>query len=422
MTDASRSLTSSSTHGRTQKRRLIFLWTYTIWGGAQVYFFAIIKAARHDWDIIVILPRDSKPDLLTFLEHLEVKYEFLERYFDPKDEPTLLGRVQRQISRIRAELEIIRHLSAYPLRDSVLHIEVAPWQSWILLSILALRRANVFATLHNFRPNVPGWRKLIWWARLQWVSRLPGFHIFASNKDTRKNLAGWVAKDFWDDIRVTYTSVDPVQINEAVSLKIDRASLRKQFDILADALVVLAVGQFVDRKGRWVFLESARQVIADRPDVHFAWIMPEQPSHEDLERIESYDLGDRFHPILSRAIGDDRISILSFFRIGDVFVLPSYVEGLPIALLEAMAIGLPAISTNVYAIPEAVINRETGILVEAGDSEAITRAIGQLCDDPELRRSLATNGSSFVLANFDERDAAAKCVEAYRSCFNESYA
>ena len=61
-----------------RKRRLIFHWTYDAWGGAQIYFLAIMKRARSEWDIIVILPRTSQPNILAFLDEIGVRYEFID--------------------------------------------------------------------------------------------------------------------------------------------------------------------------------------------------------------------------------------------------------------------------------------------------------------------------------------------------------
>jgi glycosyltransferase involved in cell wall biosynthesis len=116
----------------------------------------------------------------------------------------------------------------------------------------------------------------------------------------------------------------------------------------------------------------------------------------------------------SPTVGKERVDVLSFFRIADVFTLPSYVEGLPIALLEAMALQRPSISTNVYAIPEAVKHLETGILIEAGDADALAEWILKLRDDPDLRARLAAAGREFVTTNFDERDAAATAIAEYK--------
>lgn len=398
-----------------RKRKLVFVWTYTKWGGAQVYFFAIMKMAREDWDIVALIPKGSRPDLLSFLDEIGVKYEFLENAFDPKDETTIKGKLSRQFQRIRSEFETVRALRQFNPRDSVFHIEVAPWQSWILLVLLALRRAKVFATLHNFRPDPPLWRRLIWRLRFQVVSRLPGFHIFASNIDTKHSLRQWVTPEFWENIRVTYTCVDPVQIAEARSACFDQAAERRRFGISEDKFVVLAVGQFIDRKGRWTFLEAASKVRKRTSDVEFVWVMPNEIANEDLPRVEDFGLNGAFIPILSSTIGADRLSILRFFRIADAFALPSYVEGLPIALLEAMAMGIPSISTNVYAIPEAVHNEETGLLIEAGDSDALCSAVFRLQHDEQLRHRLAAQGSEYVLKHFDEREAAAICIQAYES-------
>ncbi len=398
-----------------KKPKLIFLWTYTNWGGAQVYFFAIMKLAREACDIVVALPRNSKPDLLTFLDQLEVRYEFLDWDFSPGEETTLSGKLRRQLARIRSEFLTFNYLRRFDLSRSVLHMEVAPWQSWLLLVALAVRRANVFATLHNFRPSVASWRKMIWKFRLQIVSRLPGFHIFASNIDTKENLKEYVTPTFWAEIPVTYTCVDPEEIRLAKAAAFDRDSERSRFGIEPSAFVVLSVGQFIDRKGRWTLLEAAKSL----DDIVFVWVMPGEPSDEDRIRIESYGLGNRFVPVLSSSIGEDRPAILRFFRVADAFALPSFVEGLPIALLEAMAMGIPSISTNVYAIPEAIRHEETGLLIEAGDSEALAASIVRLRDEAELRQRLAQVGSAFVLEHFDERVAASTCIETYRRALSE---
>jgi glycosyltransferase involved in cell wall biosynthesis len=111
------------------------------------------------------------------------------------------------------------------------------------------------------------------------------------------------------------------------------------------------------------------------------------------------------------------LDVLRFFNVADIFALPSYVEGLPIALLEAMSIGLPSISTNVFAIPEAVIDMKTGLLIEPGRSDQLAAAILKLKREPDLYDRLRTEGTSFVLENFDERDAARKVIDAYERCF-----
>jgi glycosyltransferase involved in cell wall biosynthesis len=145
--------------------------------------------------------------------------------------------------------------------------------------------------------------------------------------------------------------------------------------------------------------------------------MPELPGESDLERVRKYDVAKAFHMIVSSEVGSSREEVLTFFRIGNLFVLPSYQEGVPIALLEAMSLGLPCISTNVNGVPEAIHPEITGLLVEPGDPGALSEAIERLVDDPLLAERLGNQGQQFVLLNFDDREAARIARREYDNCF-----
>lgn len=396
-----------------ERPKLVFLWTYDNWGGAQVYLLAVMKLAMSDFDITVALPRTSVPDIIYFLDELGINYEYLDASIDTGPTPSISDKVRRQWRRVHAEWTAFRYLSKYDLPKTIVHIEAAPWQSWILLTALSLKGSNLFLTMHNIMPRTSSWRELIWKARLKFVSRLPRFQIFASNHDTKNMLKGWVTDKFWETIKVTYTAVDPTQIEAATAAELDRGSLRERFGIRKDRFVVLCVGQFIDRKGRWQYLEAAKLIADKRDDIDLVWLTPQLPEGDDLERVNDFGLGQRLKIVLSADVGKDRHSVLTFFRIADAFALPSLVEGLPIALLEAMAMGLPSISTNINAIPEAIFDEKTGLLIEPADSPALTAAIERLADDNELRERVAKAGRELVLSEFDERKVAADIIESY---------
>lgn len=401
------------------RRQIVFVWNYLEWGGAQIYFLAIIKQAKPDWDVVVLLPADSSPEIINLLRQAAVTYEFLRHAIDPSPALTIGDKLLRQWKRIRSEGEILHYLRKFDLAEGILHIETAPWQSWLLLSALSRRGANIFVTMHNFLPKAARWRELIWKARMQFVSRLRGMHIIASNHDTKNRMKEWVAWSFWQTVPVAHTAVDPDQIEAARMSPENSASLRRRHDVPCDKTVVLAVGQFIDRKGRWVFLDAAAKVLKIDHDVFFIWLTPKLPNLDDQKRIESYGLGASFKMVLSETLGKDRSDVLKFFNVADIFALPSYVEGLPIALLEAMALGIASISTNVYAIPEAVMHMETGMLISPGNSDELANAILTLKSDKNLRRRLSNAGRAFVPANFDQRVAARKCLAAYSECFDD---
>ena len=396
------------------KRRLVFVWNYLSWGGAQVYFLAIMKLAHKDWNIVVHLPKASSPEMIGYLENLGIEYKLFDYHLDLDPVSGVGAKIDRQLNRMKVEYRTFRNLREYDVRDTIFQIETAPWQSVAFLSAMSIRRAKVFLTLHNFLPDAPGWRKLVWRSRLRYVAHLPGINFFTSNVDTKNRLRGWVNDKFWDRIRVTSTAVNPPQIDEALAVPFDKAETLRKHGVEPDNFVVLAVGQFIDRKGRWVFLDAARQILdAETEGISFVWLTPQMPSAEEEKKIASYGLGEKLRLVHSPSLGKERVDVLSFFRIADVFTLPSYVEGLPIALLEAMALKRPSISTNVYAIPEAVKHMTTGILIEAGDAKALADAVLQLRSDPDLRTRLANEGRKFVIANFDERDAATTAIAAY---------
>jgi glycosyltransferase involved in cell wall biosynthesis len=396
-----------------KKRRLVFVWNYLSWGGAQVYFLAIMRAAQSDWEIVVRLPKASPPEIVRYLEQVGVEYELLDFHLDGSPANGVAQKLKRQLNRIAVECRTFRDLMKYDSAGTAFQIEIAPWQSIAFLTAMSLRGAQVFITLHNFLPDAAAWREALWKYRLQFVSRLRGIHFFTSNVDTKTRLRGLVTDKFWDRIKVTFTAVNPPQIDDALAQPFDKSEALRKHRISSADFVVLCVGQFIDRKGRWVFLDAAREVVGTDPHVTFVWLTPLMPSADDEKKIADYNLGDKFRLVHSPTLGNERLDVLGFFRVADVFALPSYVEGLPIALLEAMALGRPSISTNVYAIPEAVIDGETGLLIEPGDAAGLADAIRKLKNDPELRLKFSENGRQFVISHFDERDAAATAVAAY---------
>jgi glycosyltransferase involved in cell wall biosynthesis len=95
--------------------------------------------------------------------------------------------------------------------------------------------------------------------------------------------------------------------------------------------------------------------------------------------------------------------LLDLYRESDALVLSSFAEGLPVVLMEAMAMEIPCVAPWVNGIPEIVTHETDGLLVPPGDAEALARAIGRLMDDAELRRTLGQNARLKILEKFDLR-------------------
>ncbi len=100
-------------------------------------------------------------------------------------------------------------------------------------------------------------------------------------------------------------------------------------------------------------------------------------------------------------------AVPAFLQQLDVFVLPSTWEGFGVSAVEASAVGLPVVASNIHGIPDAVIDGRTGLLVPSKDSAALADAIARLIDASELRTQLGVAGRAFVTRNYDwSRNAA----------------
>ena len=99
------------------------------------------------------------------------------------------------------------------------------------------------------------------------------------------------------------------------------------------------------------------------------------------------------------AVNQDRIR--NFYAMADVFCLPSFAEGLPVVLMEAMAMQVPCVSTTITGIPELIRTEIDGLLVPPSDVDALTIALQRLMDDADLRKRLAASGRTRVLEQYD---------------------
>jgi len=110
---------------------------------------------------------------------------------------------------------------------------------------------------------------------------------------------------------------------------------------------------------------------------------------------------------------EERVKI-KVMNSSDIFILPSYAEGLPIAILEAMAAGLPVISTPVGSIPEVIKEEVNGYLIEQGDYYALAERIITLIKDTRLRKKIGINNKEKILREFDMNMLENKLANLYK--------
>jgi glycosyltransferase involved in cell wall biosynthesis len=117
--------------------------------------------------------------------------------------------------------------------------------------------------------------------------------------------------------------------------------------------------------------------------------------------------------------GGFRMEVLPFYRLLDVFVLPSIIEGFSLAILEAMALGLPVVCTDAGGNAEAVRDGVNGFLFRPGDSNALARGIDRLLPAPDFRLAVGRANRGEAFRRFDVAETIRKTEDVYRSLVEE---
>lgn len=174
------------------------------------------------------------------------------------------------------------------------------------------------------------------------------------------------------------------------------------------ALVVGTYGKLAEEKGQRVFLEAAATILQSGVDVEFL-ILGRGPDKPELRRIAKR-LG------LTSRLTFSPTTTSRFRSMGsmDIFVEPSFQEGLGLSVMQAMASGIPVIASGVGGIYNLIADGETGVLVPSGDAEALARAVADLLAAPTLRRELARHARERVEKEFNADSIASRVLEWYQ--------
>ena len=171
-----------------------------------------------------------------------------------------------------------------------------------------------------------------------------------------------------------------------------RECLRHELGIQPHALLLGVVGDVIPRKGLLNLVRALPAIRAAVPSVHVLSVGYPQAEYAGSVRAEAKRLGVADRLTLAGA----RADVPQLLAAMDVFVLPTLEDTLPMAILEAMASGLPVVSTTVGGIPECVVDGQTGCLVPPGNVARLAAALIRLLGDPALRRCWGQAGRERV--------------------------
>lgn len=242
-----------------------------------------------------------------------------------------------------------------------------------------------------------------------WVNRWLVDRILAVSLDLRSHL---IKRFGAEKVTCIQNAIDI----EQVCVTRDAKELKKELDLDENQFLIGTMGRLMPVKGLEFFLKAADIIRRQKPNVKFI-IAGDGPLKGTLEaQAHEYGLD---KDVLFLGHRDDGYDILGLM---DLFVLPSMSEGIPMVLLEALALARPVIASRVGGIPEVIEDGVSGLLVTPGREDELAQSCVALMDNYNFAQQLGVAGRKRIEERFSARVMAEKVAEVYRTlvCGRES--
>lgn len=350
-------------------------------GGAETLLLSMARVADHDrfaYEAAYLLPwKDHLVERLR-LERVGVHCLQASRLLDP-----------RWVLRLRALLRSgdydVVHLHS-PLVAGVARL--------VVRTLPRSCRPRIVSTEHN-----------TWWSfspATRWLNAL-----LYRRDDVRFAVSNEVLSTIWPRLRQSVeVLVHGLVLEDVDAARAARPGMRGELGVDEDTVVIGTVANFRAQKGYPDLLAAAAQVLAKRNDVLFVAVGQGPLEDEVRRRHAELGLGNRF-----RLLGY-REDVPRVLAACDVFVLASLHEGFPVAVMEALASGVPLVATSVGGVPDAVVDGVHGFTVPPSNPDLLAERLLQLAADAELRQRFAVAARE-AGRQFDISVAVGRLEDAY---------
>lgn len=275
---------------------------------------------------------------------------------------------------------------------SHLHVHFATPASMVGLIASKLTRASFSITVHG--PD-----EFYDVSQYQLPAKISGCSFLCSISEfARSQLMKLSAVKEWAKFEVTPLGVDPDKFPPK-PVKPDNGHFE-----------ILCVGRLVPAKGQHILIRALDLIVKNGGNARLRFV-GDGPDRRSLEELAN-SLGIADRTAFEGSVNQDRI--LTFYNQADVFVLPSFAEGVPVVLMEAMSVQLPCVTTRITGIPELIRDGIDGLLVTPSDHVELAQMIERLMKEPGLARRLGIAGRQRVMANYDLTANTARLAEVFR--------
>jgi glycosyltransferase involved in cell wall biosynthesis len=372
------------------KSKLLTVLTRMDVGGVPDHVIALLSHLAGRYELWLVC-REAIPQHAARLAQIGVRVEFID-----------LARVPNPLRDVRALMQLVRFIRRE--RFDILHLHMS---KGAMLGGIAGRIARVPVVVHTAQGF--GWlalrnpllRGLFWlYDKTLFATTLDRLFVVCEYQRNKLVADGMIEADHTTTV---YNGIDPDAVRRDAQTGVTRAEL----GVPDDAILVVTVARLVWFKAVHTLIDAVHQ-LRDNAKLYCV-IVGDGNLRPQLERqIATLGLQDRV-----RLIGW-RSDAARLIELADVFALSSVAEGMPLAIMMAMALGKPVVANAVDGVPELVAEGETGLLVAPRDATAFAAALRRTLEDPALRRRFGAAGRLRVDAHFTQRGMAEATDVLYR--------
>ncbi|MCU0532595.1 MAG: glycosyltransferase family 4 protein [Hydrococcus sp. Prado102] len=376
--------------------KLLVVFPSTIRGGAEEHALTLASAAaKEGWEVRAAFPKSEETkSLIEDFQTAGIDYHPLDIADTNVRELKKVGDYLPQLARTMAFLlkikpDVIQLNLPYPDRC------LGPL---IACGLLKIPTAVVFQLVPPQFSLTPTILKVYDWARArnqQWIA------ISNNNRQLLCDYFKLSQDQLWfiyngTKIESNFINCTPQEIAEL------RSQVRQELGLSEDSKLLLTVGRLSAQKGYRDLPPIIASVVNEFPQVKFVWVGEGEEKESLVKQIKKYDVEE------SVLFLGYRSDVPRLLKAADLFVFPTYFEGLPFAPIEAVAHGLPIVASNASSLPEIIEDKVGGLLFEVGNCDRLRESLFWALRNPESMQEMSRNAQQQT-RNFSQE----KMIQAY---------
>jgi glycosyltransferase involved in cell wall biosynthesis len=377
-------------HSSAERRRVLYIITKSVWGGAAKYVFDLATNLADEFEVTVAAGGKNK--LYQEIKKANIPYFNIDNF-------------QRTINPLKdvfAFFEVLGLL--FQIKPDVIHVNsskaggVAGLAGWIY-NLFSNKKANLIFTAHGWAINEdrPKWQIEIIKLSSKLTSIFYDKIICVSEYDKKTAIKFKLASE--NKLTVIHNGINIDNIKF-----LDKEEAQKKLINKTSPLIIGTIAEWTKNKGLIYLLKAVKELKNEKFDLILIG-SGENPDKEKMDKLTR-----KYKNIHLIKYIPDAVKYLKAF---DIFVLPSLKEGLPYTIIEAMATKVPIIASNIGGIPEMIIDKETGFLINPKNPELIKEKIEYILSNPEKIKRITEKAKQKAEQEFSLKQMVEKTKEIY---------